>query len=187
MLTEWIKNQTPVHTRDIQMATFPHPEDGILVHGSLKDTGHIRMFDVTGELKEPGIIHHISLTLWVRPNPLRIADAEAEMIRVPLTQCRSTLDTLENIKGLPVASGFSRAVRSILGGPSGCTHLAQLALAMGQEIIHGWLVQKRSTRSPLPESVEHLAELPFLLDSCRMWTRTGPKMKNLENAISARR
>ena len=70
-----------------------------------------------------------------------------------------------------------------MGGTKGCTHLCNLVLAMGQEIVHGRLTQKRKDYSPLPKDFENFDEKQFLMDSCRMWTKNGPKMKSLETAI----
>ncbi len=186
MLKHFIKNKTAIHTRDITLATHPFSDSGIIVHGVLKDQRKTAVFDVTGAVMEPGIIHHMEIILLIKPDPLRIEDAEADMIHVPLPQCRTTLDTVEKLKGLKIRSGFSKNLRHIMGGKAGCTHLFQLILTMGQEIVHGWLTHKRKEYSHAPKDFEHFEEKHFLIDSCRMWTKGGPKMKNLEKAMKNR-
>lgn len=183
MMKKLIKNKAAIHTRDISLATHPHPDSGIIVHGILKDQRKTAIFDVTGALLKPGIIHHMEVILLIKSDPLRIEDAEADMIHVPTPECRTTLDTIEKLKGLEIRSGFSKNIRRIMGGKAGCTHLSQLVLAMGQEIVHGWLSHKRKEYSPAPKDFDHFDEKQFLIDSCRMWTKTGPKLKNLEKAM----
>ncbi|MCK5347793.1 MAG: hypothetical protein KAJ25_00300, partial [Desulfobacula sp.] len=65
-------------------------------------------------------------------------------------------------------------------------HLCQLIILMGQEIVHGWLTQKRKDKLPVPKDLDSFSEKDFLIDSCRLWTRQGPKIKSLEQAIKAR-
>ncbi len=185
MLDNILENKVRIHTRDIQLATYPHTGSRVIVHGVLKDERYIRIFDVTGAVIEPGIIHHMDVKLLIKPDPLMIEDAEAKMIQVPMTECTTTLDTIEKLKGLEIKSGFSKNIRDIMGGKKGCTHLCQLVIAMGQEIVHGWLTQKRKDNSSMPKDLDNFSEKNFLIDSCRLWTRQGPKMKSLEQAIKA--
>jgi len=186
MLDRILENKEKIHTRDIQLATYPHTHSRVIVHGVLTDRRYVRVFDVTGEALAPGIIHHMDVKLLITPDPLTIEDFQAQMIQVPLTKCRTTLDTMEKLKGLEIKSGFSKSIRSIMGGKKGCTHLCQLVIAMGQEIVQGFLTLKRKDNSFMPKDLDDLREKKFLIDSCRMWTGQGPKIKHLEQAIKDR-
>lgn len=186
MLNTIIENTPKIHTRDIQLTTYPHTDSRVIVHGVLKDRRYTRIFDITGDVLEPGIMHHIDVKLLIKPDPLMIEDAQAQMIHVPLTDCSTTLDTIEQLKGLEIKSGFSKKISAIMGGKKGCTHLCNLIIAMGQEIVQGWLVHKRKDKSPVPKDLDSLKDKNFLVDSCRMWTQNGPKMKHIEKAIKAR-
>ncbi|MCP3876271.1 MAG: DUF2889 domain-containing protein [Desulfobacteraceae bacterium] len=186
MLNKLIKNKPKIHTRDIQLATYPHTDESVIIHGVLKDRRYINVFDVSGEVKHPGIIHHMDVKLLIKPNPLTIADAQAQMKCIPMSECSTTLDTIEKLKGLEIKSGFSKNVRQIMGGKLGCTHLCQLIIVMGQEIVHGWLTHKRKDKPSIPKDLESFKEKDYLIDSCRLWSANGPKIKNLEQAIKAR-
>lgn len=186
MLNNIIENKNKIHTRELKLATYPHTDGRVVVHGILLDKRYIPIFDVTGAVKQPGIIHHIDVKLMVAPDPLRIEIAEADMIHVSLDDCKKTLDTVEQLNGIEVRSGFSGKVRKIMGGKKGCTHLCHLVTVMGQEIVHGWLTRKGIKKSPLPENIESISESGFLIDSCRMWMKDGPKMNNLIDAIKRR-
>lgn len=187
MLNKIIENKSKIHTRDIRLATYPHTDARVVVHGILKDQRYIKIFDVTGAVKNPGIIHHMDVKLLIKSDPLMIEDAQAQMMCVPMPECTTTLDTIEKLKGLEIKSGFSKNIREITGGKTGCTHLCQLIIAMGQEIVQGWLTHKRKDESPVPDDLKSFSDKRFLIDSCRMWSHQGPKIKCLEQAIKARK
>ena len=181
MLKDLVKAHSPVHTRDIRLSTIPHGQDSIIVHGELKDQRHLPIVDILGRPKDPGIIHHITVDLLVEPAPLRIIRAEAEMIIVPNEQCPQTLDVVESLIGLEIKPGFSQNVRTLVGGAYGCAHLCTLVKAMGTEIVHGWLTRKRN-QSPL-QNIPLSDQKNFLMNSCRLWKKDGPKYREISRAI----
>ena len=183
MLNTIVNNKLKIHTRDISLATYPHTDSRILIHGVLKDERHIKIFDITGNLLEPGIVHHLDVKLLIKPDPLIIEEAQGTMIKVPMKECPETLDTIEKLKGLEIKSGFSKNIHNIMGGKKGCTHICNLIIAMGQEIVQGWLTHKRKNKAPLPQNLETFSESNYIIDSCRMWTNHGPKIRKLEHAI----
>ncbi|MCK5685000.1 DUF2889 domain-containing protein [bacterium] len=183
MLNTIVNNKPKIHTRNISLATYPHTDSRVLIHGVLIDERHIKIFDITGNLLEPGIVHHLDVKLLIKFDPLTIKKAQGTMIKVPMKECPDTLDTFEKLKGLTIKSGFSKNIHNIMGGKKGCTHICNLIVAMGQEIVQGWLTHKRQNKSPLPQSLETFSESNYIIDSCRMWTNHGPKIKKLEQAI----
>ena len=187
MLKELIKDKEKVHTRQIRLATYPHGDTGILVHGELEDRRHVPIIDILGRPKGLGIIHDITLTLAVEQDPLRIVDAEADMVTVPMEECRSCLDTVKQLVGLEVKSGFSSQVRKIMGNTRGCTHLCTLVTAMAQEIVHGWLTQKRRGQTVMPTALASVQGKNFLVNSCRIWKKDGPRIKELTRVMEKNR
>ena len=185
MLSDIVKKRFQIHTREIRMTTFPHENSQVIVAGELIDTRHIKIFDISGKILEPGTIHHIRLFCQIAPDPLRIIEAEADMPVIPMPECRTTLDRVPFLAGLEIKPGFTRRVSDIMGGTKGCTHLATLTKAMAQEMVHGWLTQKRREPTTLPENIEDIKEKGFLVDSCRMWKKDGPKIQALAQAIHA--
>ncbi|MCA1795514.1 MAG: DUF2889 domain-containing protein [Desulfobacteraceae bacterium] len=171
------------HTRDIRMATYPHEGGRVIITGELKDIRYVPIFDITGRVLEPGTIHHMRLFCLVASDPLRIVEAQADMSTIPMEECRTTLDRIPLLAGLEIKPGFTRQVGTIMGGTRGCTHLCTLTKAMAQEIVHGWLTEKRREPTPLPDNIEDIKESGFLVDSCRLWQKDGPKLQALEQAI----
>ncbi len=185
MIDKIIENKPKIHTRDITLATYLHTNSRVIIHGILKDERYIKIFDIAGSLLQPGVIHHLDVKLLIKPDPLTIEEAQATMIKVPMPECSETLDTIEKLKGLEIRSGFSKNIRTIMGGKKGCTHLCNLIITMGQEIVHGWLTHKRADNSPVPKKLDDFSEKNYIIDSCRMWTSDGPKIRQLEQAIKA--
>ncbi len=183
MLADLINNLSRIHTRNISMTTFPHNDGRVIVAGELTDTRYVKIFDITGRVLEPGTIHHIRLYCLVAPDPLRIVEAEADMPTIPMAECRATLDRVPLLVGLEIKPGFTRKVAGIMGSIRGCTHLCTLTKAMAQEMVHGWLTEKRREPMLLPDSIEDIKESGFLVDSCRMWKQDGPKIQALAQAI----
>lgn len=183
MLKKLINNKTKLHTRDIQLATYPHEDSTVIVHGVLKDLRHVNIFDITGKMLEPGVIHHMDVKLLIHSNPLTIEAAEAKMLHVPMDECHDTLDTIDQLIGVQIKSGFSKKIRTIMGGNRGCTHLCQLINTMSQEIVQGWLTHKSRKKFPAPKDMDSFKEKAYLIDSCRLWTKDGPKINQLKKKM----
>ncbi len=183
MLIDLIKKNRKIHSRTLNLTTHFHREDRVLVHGELKDTRHIPIINIIGEQKGPGTIHHIHVVLEIAPYPLRILDAQAVMETVPMDQCRTTLDTIDLLKGMEVKAGFTAKVKKQLGGTKGCTHLCNLVCAMAQEIVHGWLTLDRKKKEATPANIEDIRAKGFLINSCRMWREGGPRLRELEESL----
>lgn len=106
MLTDLIKETEPIHTRQISLSTHFHKDAGIIVHGILKDLRRVPIVDILGRPKEPGIIHHMTVTLAIAADPLRITRAEAQMLTVPTELCPRTMDRIPKLEGLEIRTGF---------------------------------------------------------------------------------
>ena len=183
MLKDIIDQKKSIHNRNISLVTYPHNDSEIIVEGTLIDRRDKKIFNILGKVVEPGFVHHMVVRLLVKGNPLMIVKAEAEMHHVPMDDCRTTLVTLEKLIGIEVRSGFSNIIRKTIGGKNGCTHLTHLITVMGQEIVHGWLTHKRSDRKTVPERIDSFTGSEYILNSCKMWTKGGPRWKSLEKKI----
>ena len=182
-LKELIKNKKKIHTRKIELATYSVNDSELIVQGTLFDERFQKVFDITEKELPAGVIHHMVIYLLIRDNPLRIAKAEALMPHVPMVECHETLDVIKKVEGLEIKGGFSKKINSFMGSIKGCTHLTHLLTVMGQEIVHGWLTEKRKHKTEVPASIDQIKEKNFILNSCRLWTEDGPKIKAIKEAI----
>ncbi|MCK5311530.1 MAG: DUF2889 domain-containing protein [Desulfobacteraceae bacterium] len=186
-LKELIKNKKKIHTRNIELATYSVNDSELIVTGKLIDERFQTVFDITEKELSPGLIHNMEIFLLIHDNPLKIVKAEAFMPHVPMSQCHETLEVLKKVEGLEIKGGFSKKIKEYMGSTKGCTHLTHLLTVMGQEIVHGWLTEKRKHKTPVPESIEQIKEKNFILNSCKLWTEDGPKVQAIREAIEKKR
>lgn len=79
-----------------------------------------------GRLEDP--FHDILVSLVLDKERQCILSAEGGMNRVPYAGgCRASLPKLHELAGLEIRQGFSRELRSQLGGEMGCPYLVELA------------------------------------------------------------
>lgn len=173
----------PVHSRRLEVRTYPADRGRIVVEGRLRDERFVTGYHWNGESFTPGVIHNMAVRFLVGESPPVILDAEAEMLDVPNTACPTTLDSIESMKGLTITSGYGEEVRKRMGGVKGCAHLTQLVMTMGTAALHGaWVSRSREPR-PVPESPEAFAGLSQLVNSCRLWREDGPILAGLREEM----
>ena len=172
-----------IHRRLLTLSTYPAGEDEIIVEGSLKDERFRPVYEPFGRKRGEGVIHDLVIRLLVGGSPLRILDAEAEMLHVPRDLCMETRKSIKNIIGIEIRSGFGDRVHKTIGGVKGCAHLTHLLIVLAQEALHGyWTHKMRKPRTP-PGSLEEIDGLPYLINSCILWQENGPLVKEIRAAI----
>jgi hypothetical protein len=173
----------PVHERKIEIRSYPAGPQQIIVEGWLKDDRRVGGFHWDGRPRPPGVVHRLGIRLLVGGWPLTIQEAEAEMVEIPHELCRTLEESLNKIIGLTSAPGFSDQVRRLLGGLEGCSHLTHLLLAMAPAILHGFWTQLSKQPRPVPQSLEEVQGLSYLVNSCRLWSEDGPLLQMVRETI----
>ena len=164
-----------IHTRRIEVATYDCGQDGIIVEGKLKDDRLQAIHRPDGEHVPPGRVHHMIVRMLVRGPKLTIADIEVEMPTVPYTECIETLASLEPVKGMHIASGFTNDVKEVVGGANGCAHLVALLVSMASAAVQGaWTAV---SRRPNQQSGYLDRAMAAIVNTCRVWRKDGPKFK----------
>jgi hypothetical protein len=173
----------PVHQRKIEIRTFPLDNRQIIVEGWLTDNRLLAGYHWDGRPRPPGVVHRLGIRLLVGGWPLTIQEAEAEMVEIPHELCRTIEDSLNKTIGLTIAPGFTDQVRRLLGGLEGCSHLTYLLLAMAPAILHGFWTQLSRQPRPIPQSLEEVQGLSYLINSCRLWSEDGPLLQMIRETI----
>ena len=186
-LVDAIKKENRIHQRVLDMSSYALDDEKILVEGSLMDERFRPIFELSGQKREAGVIHHMVIRLLVGGVPLRILDAEAEMPHVPLPLCVTTRESVKKIIGLEIKSGFGEKVYKLIGGVEGCAHLTHLLTVMVQEALHGYWTHKMRKPEPPPNSLEEIDGLSYLLNSCSLWQEDGPIMQEIKDFIEIRK
>lgn len=163
---------TPVHQRSIEFDAFDAGDD-LTVVGRLRDRRPWAQGTAQVEL-----LHDMELRVTVRKEGLRIVDAEAVMRRFPHAECPSIVDAFRGLVGLSVSSGYVREVQRRFGGAAGCTHLDQLARALGPVVVQAVTsvrARQRGAAAPLAGADEDAVPRPstFPVNTCHVWSDGG--------------
>jgi hypothetical protein len=174
----------PIHSRFLDLKTYPLEEDRTIVEGWLKDERFKRGYALDKQVRKEGLVHHMAVRLLVGGIPPTILDAEAEMLHVPHEQCHTTLDSIKKVIGLEIKSGFGDVVHKMIGGVEGCAHLAHLVMVMGQEAVHGYWTHKLASQPPDPRPFEEIEALSYVVNSCSLWREDGPLHREIKASLS---
>jgi hypothetical protein len=163
------------HTRTIEVSTYEYDEQRLVVAGSLTDQRWKGYHLATGEKKSPGILHQMIIHLLLNKSSLEIEDLHVEMPAVPRGECLETQASLDSVKGMRIAGGFTLKVKSMAGNGQGCSHLVALLTAMGSSAIQGFAAYKLQKSQAL---AAHMIKV--LVNSCWTWRTDGPLINLLK-------
>jgi hypothetical protein len=159
---------TPLHVRTIRVEAVEAGGDALLVTGTLIDErprGGEKWFGVDG----PRIIHQMRLGLRVRHPDLVITDVTGGMEAHPYRVCPEAVPPLQQLVGVSVARGFTRAVNERLGRERGCAHLTALIHAMAPVVKQAAGVAFQPVEAN-PADEEGL----WVVNTCQAWRANGP-------------
>lgn len=155
-----------VHVRTIRMEVTRAAPDTLDVRG--------RLCDERPEgggwfgIEQGTVIHDMTVTLRVRHPDLVITGVAAEMAARPYTICSDAVGPLQQLVGLSVARGFTRAVNERFGRQQGCAHLTALIQAMAPVIRQGATAAFRDQQD-LPRADGDL----WFVNTCQAWRENG--------------
>ena len=181
-----MKGKNLLHSRNMTVSTYEIGQDEILVKGILRDERFCPVISSTKGIELPaGVVHHMTVEMTLAVPALEILAIDAAMPAHPFPECLEMCETVRQLEGLRLTSGYTAEVRRRLGKAKGCLHLTNLLLAMGSAAVQGaWTFIKRKRKHPLsitPRQMEDRAEL--ILDSCRVWRKDGPLAAELRRRM----
>src|ERR1700722_3620325 len=171
MTTEEIpadRRRLPVHRRTIEFEAYDDGET-LSVTGRLRDE---RPWAAGTDRVEH--VHDMDLEVSVRKDDLTITAASATMVRLTHAECPSITGAFEELVGLCISRGYTRAVQERFGGARGCTHLEQLARTIGPVVIQAMTSNRARERD-----WQHLDAAPsaqptlFPRNTCHIWADGG--------------
>lgn len=160
------------------------------------DDGRLVLRGVIHDEKPPGIyfdgdpdplsIHLMVVELTLAYPSLEIEKVEVLMDITPHTTCSSIEAAYQQLVGLSIARGFSRKVKDLFGGPSGCTHVGALLQAMAPVAIQSIWSMRAVDETPVALTDEQADEqrrqaMAFNADTCHIWARDGEQMALVES------
>jgi hypothetical protein len=166
-----------VHTRNYETRVYQVSDRELLVCGSVSDTKPPGLYVQADP--DPLEMHQMQLELRVSLPTLTITDARVSFETHPHVSCPLIAADYRKLVGLSIARGFSRAIRDLLGGPRGCTHVNALLQAMAPAVVQStWSLSVRNSRAndrPIgardPEARE--TRIAANLNTCHIWSETG--------------
>jgi hypothetical protein len=171
-----------VHSRTLDILTYPAGDRGILVTGELVEKRLRPYYGVSGELRSPHTVHHMIIRMLIEGLSFAITQIEVEMPGVPREACLETAQCLNRLVGMNIAAGFTLKAREAVGGRRGCTHLLALLTAMAPAAVQGFWVHHAAKPAESDTSSRLMEQ--YLIDSCWVWRREGPMAQELLQALA---
>jgi DUF2889 family protein len=163
-----VDNNAPVHVRTLTMEAHRAGEALLEVSGHLVDQRPqgpgIGWFGAVNG----SIIHDMRVTLAVRHPDLVIAAVTADMASHPYSLCPDAIEPLQQLVGLSIARGFTRAVNERFGRQLGCAHLTALIQAMAP-VVRQAIGPAFREYEDIPKS----AADTWFVNTCQAWKEGG--------------
>jgi hypothetical protein len=150
-----------LHLRRIELRGYRRHDGLYDIEARIVDTktNEIKLLDGR-PLPSGQALHDMSIRMVV-DEALTVIDIVASTDASPFGICRHATDTLQSMKGLRIAHGWSQAVRERLSGRQSCTHLAEL-LGPLATVAYQTLAPVRNARPPAVDAKGR----PLKIDSC---------------------
>jgi len=176
MLIEQDLGKELVHTRQITCRGYRRKDGLWQIEARVADEkAQAVPFNSRPPVAPGELIHHFSLTLVI-DDDCEIRDVAATTLAAPWPVCTEISAEYRKLVGLRIGPGFTHAVRQLLGGTQGCTHLSDLLVQVGNTYMQASFPdrlarQKRHGEDPrLWPDARTLA----FVDGCHAWRKDGP-------------
>jgi hypothetical protein len=165
-----------VHTRQIICRGYRRKDVWWQIEASVADEkGQTVPFRSRPNVAAGELIHHLSLCVVI-DDDYQIRDLAAKTLAAPWPVCADIAADYRKLIGLRIGPGFTRAVRKILGGTLGCTHLSDLLGQIGNTYMQAsWpdRVARQRLHGDDPRLWPDTRTLSFV-DGCHAWRKDGP-------------
>lgn len=169
-------NLEKIHNRNLDISSYLFDDEHILISGELKEKNLITIYERSGEPIEPNVFHHMQIQFLIKNAELKIVDIHVKIPGAPHDHiCREMENSLDKIKGLIIAPGFTAKVKQIAGGIKGCAHLTTLLLSMAPAALQGYWIFESRGKQKNEESTFEIEK--YLIDTCWAWRKDGPLNK----------
>ncbi|MEN8210208.1 MAG: DUF2889 domain-containing protein [Thermodesulfobacteriota bacterium] len=169
-------NLEKIHNRNLDISSYIIDKEHILITGEFKEKNLIAIYEKSGKVFEPNVFHHMQIQLLIKIVELKIVDLHVKIPSAPHDDiCREMENSLDKIKGLVIASGFTSKVKNIAGGIKGCVHLTTLLISMAPAVLQGYWIFRGKDKERKDISEFDVGE--YLIDTCWAWRKDGPIAK----------
>ena len=150
-----------IHLRRIELRGYRRHDGLYDIEARMVDTKTSDLTLPEGRVVSAGeALHDMSIRMVVDED-LKVIDIVASTDSSPFDICTEATSTLQAMKGMRIAAGWSAAVRERLAGRKGCTHLTELLTPLAT-VAFQTLSQRRASQ---PTPVDANGK-PLKIDSC---------------------
>ena len=179
MLPEQDEDKELVHTRQIVCRGYRRKDGLWQIEASVTDEkAQTVPFRSRPDVLAGELIHHLSLCVLI-DDDYQIRDVAAKTLAAPWAVCADVAADYRKLIGLRIGPGFTRAVREILGGTLGCTHLTDLLGQVGNTYMQASFpdrLARQGLNGEDPRQWPDTRTLSFV-DGCHAWRKDGPVLK----------
>ncbi|MCD4718848.1 MAG: DUF2889 domain-containing protein [Desulfobacula sp.] len=169
-------NLEKIHNRNLNISSYIVDDEHILIAGEFKERNLITVYESSGEPIEPKVFHYMQIQLLIKRAELKIVDIHVKIPGAPHDNiCREMENSLDKIKDLTIAPGFTAKVKKIAGGIKGCVHLTTLLLSMAPAAFQGYWIFGAREEYRSENSILDIEK--YLVDTCWAWRKDGPLTK----------
>lgn len=159
-----------VHSRSIEMRGYKRSDGLYEVEGRLLDR---KPHDFTplvhsGRFVPAGEPIHEMVVKLVYDERLVVQAIESNTLSAPYVNCHEGGKALQSVVGLAMASGWSKEVKTRLGGSRSCTHLMELLIPMATTAFQSLSATSRTQPEPVNADGR-----PKKIDSCYAYSADG--------------
>ena len=155
----------PIHTRTFDCRGYER-EDGLWdIEGHLRDTKSFdwRRSETGAGLPAGEPVHDMWIRLTIDLD-MKVHDAIAVTDASPYRACGNIAPNFDALEGRTIKRGWTKELRSVIGGVNGCTHMWEL-LGRVAAVAYQSTGAARARHRPLPPD-----RIPYQFESCHMYT-----------------
>jgi hypothetical protein len=176
MLIEHDEGKELVHTRQIVCRGYRRKDGLWQIEASVADEkAQALPFRSRPDVLAGELIHHLALCVVI-DDDYRIRDVAANTMAAPWPVCADVAAEYRKLIGLRIGPGFTRAVREVLGGALGCTHLTDLLGEIANTYLQASFpdrLARQRLNGEDPRQWPDTRTLSFV-DGCYAWRKDGP-------------
>ena len=175
MATASEANMELVHTRQIICRGYRRGDGLWQIEASVTDEkGQAVPFRSRPAVPAGALIHHLALRVVI-DDDYTIRDASATTMAAPWAACSEVAADYRKLIGLRIGPGFTRAVRKVLGGTLGCTHLTDLLGQVGNTYMQASYPDRLARQQRSGDDPRRWPDTRTLgfVDACHAWRKDG--------------
>lgn len=173
-----------IHNRDYSVLSYRLADDRMMLRGTVHDQKPPGIYFKNDP--DPLSVHHMVVDLTLTFPRMEIVQVDVKMNVTPHVDCVNIEPDYQQLVGVSIARGFSRKIKDLFGGPTGCTHIGALLQAMAPVAIQSsWSMRALSSTSTsmnlndLPDVEAKKQALAFNINTCHIWDEEGEQVKTV--------